>query len=171
MTPLRRKRNARGQYETDFNAAEASSVVGNLVRQEYEAFVETLKVKLNSLSEADLADINTPDWKNNIRSVVSQYLGVGTTKVALNFIKDTTSWNRYTQENFTRKASELQDEAGIMTFSAYLTDFQGSQRRNLNSRRLSELLAATTTSCLLLNSRNTPAYPCRPHSAMLLNPL
>ena len=42
MTPLRRKRNARGQYETDFNAAEAGSVVGNLIRQEFEAFVETL---------------------------------------------------------------------------------------------------------------------------------
>jgi hypothetical protein len=121
MTPLRRKRNARGQYETDFNAAEAGSVVSNLVREEFEAFVETLKVKLNTLSEVDLADIQTPDWKDNIRSVFHQYLGVTTTKVALNFLKDPTAWNQFISENYAQKASELKDEAGIMTFSAYLT--------------------------------------------------
>ena len=124
MTPLR-KRNARGQYVIDFNTADAGSVVGNLVRQEFEAFVETLKVKLNTLSEADLVDIQTPDWKNNIRSVLDQYLGVGMTKGALNFIKNPTTWNRYTQENYARKTSELKDEAGT-TFSAFLT-FRGSR--------------------------------------------
>ena len=125
MTPLQRKRNARGQYETGFNAAEAGSVVDNLVQQEFEAFLERLKVKLNTLFEANLADIQTPEWKDNIRFILCQYLGVGTTKVALNFIKDPITWNRYTKENYGRKALKLKNEAS-MTFSAYLT-FRGAR--------------------------------------------
>ena len=172
MSPLERKRNARGQYETGFNAAEEGSVVGKLVREEYEAFVERLKDKLNAVSAAELADIETPNWKNDIRSVLSQYLGASTAKVAVNFVKNPTPWNLFTKANYARNASELRDEdAPGMTFSAYLKiDFQESQRRH-NFHRSWEPLAASTRRCRLMSVRNTPTYQCHPHLVMLFNPL
>ena len=122
MSPQGRKRNARGQYELGFNATDEGSVVGKVVREEYEAFVERLKDKLKTLSAADLADIETPNWNDDIRSLLKQYLGASTAKVAVNFVKPPTAWNLFTSEQFARKASELRDEdATGMTFSTYLT--------------------------------------------------
>jgi len=121
---LGRKRNARGQYEVNFNATDEGSVVGKVVREEYEAFVERLNDKLNTLSAAALAHIETPNWKDDIRSVLKQYLGASTAKVAVNFVKTPTAWNLFTKVNFARKASELRDEDTTvtgMTFSTYLT--------------------------------------------------
>jgi len=77
--------------------------VGKLVREEYEAFVERLKDKLNAVSAAELADIETPNWKNDIRSSLSQYLGASTAKVAVNFVKNPTPWNLFTKANYARK--------------------------------------------------------------------
>jgi type I site-specific restriction endonuclease len=122
MSLLERKRNARGQYEISFNATDEGSVVGKVVREEYEAFVERLKDKLNTLSAVDLADIETLNWKDDIRSVLRQYLGASTSKVAVNFVKKPSPWNQFTQKHFARKASELRDEDTIgMIFCTYLT--------------------------------------------------
>ena len=57
MAPVQRKRNAQGQYEIAFNTTEEGSIVGKVVREEYEGFVERLKARLNTLSATDLADI------------------------------------------------------------------------------------------------------------------
>jgi hypothetical protein len=122
QSPLGRKRNARGQYEVGFNTTDEGSVVGKVVREEYEAFVKRLNDKLNTLSAADLAHIETPNWKDDVRSVLKQYLGASIAKVAVNFVKPPTGWNLFTSEHFARKASELRDEdATGMTFSTYLT--------------------------------------------------
>jgi molybdenum cofactor biosynthesis enzyme MoaA len=132
MSLLGRKRNARGQYEVDFNATDEGSVVGKLVREEYEAFVERLNDKLNTLSPADLAHIETPNWKDDIRSVLKQYLGASTAKVAVNFVKTPSAWNLFIKENFARKASELRGEdATGMTFSTYLTFRRAGDRCSL----------------------------------------
>ena len=63
------------------------------------------------------------EWKDNICSILHQYMGVSTIKAVVNFIKDPITWNWYTKENYTRKASELKDEVS-MIFSIYLT-FKG----------------------------------------------
>ena len=123
MVPPERKRNARGQYEIGFNAREEGSVVGKVVREEYEAFVERLKARLNTLSAADLADIENPNYKDDIRSVLAQYLGANTAKIAINFVKKPSAWNLFIKENYGRKASEreeLEETPGI-TISALLT--------------------------------------------------
>jgi len=122
MSPLGRKWNAQGQYEIDFNAIEEGSIIGKVVREEYEAFMERLKDKLNMLPVADLAHMEIPNWKDDIRSVLKQYLGASTVKVAVNFVKKPSPWNLFTKEHFARKASELRDENTTgMIFSIYLT--------------------------------------------------
>ena len=57
MAPVQCKRNAQGQYEIAFNTTEEGSIVGKVVREEYEGFIERLKARLNTLSATDLADI------------------------------------------------------------------------------------------------------------------
>ena len=121
MAPVQRKRNARGQYEIDFNAIEEDSIVGKMVREEYEGFIERLKARLNTLSATDLTDIEASNWKDNIRSVLGQYLGASTAKVAVNFVKKPSPWNLFCKENYARKASELRSqEMTGMIFFAYL---------------------------------------------------
>jgi hypothetical protein len=127
MAPVQRKRNARGQYKIDFNAAEEDSIVGKVVREEYEAFVERLKARLNALSATDLTDIKTSNYKEDIRSVLGQYLGASTAKVVVNFVKKSSPWNLFCKENYARKASELRNqETTGMTSSAYLI-FRGAR--------------------------------------------
>ena len=87
MAPVQRKRNAQGQYEIAFNTTEEGSIVGKVVREEYEGFVERLKARLNTLSATDLADIETSNYKDDIRSIMRQYLGASTAKIAVNFVK------------------------------------------------------------------------------------
>ena len=43
MAPVQRKRTARGQYESNFNATEEDSIISRVIREEYEGFVERLK--------------------------------------------------------------------------------------------------------------------------------
>ena len=122
MAPVQRKRNAQGQYEIAFNTTEEGSIVGKVVREEYEGFVERLKARLNTLSATDLADIETSNYKDDIRSILGQYLGASTAKIAVNFVKKPSPWNLFCKENYARKASELRNqETTGMTSSTYLT--------------------------------------------------
>jgi len=120
MASVQRKRNAQGQYEIDFT--EEGSIVSKVVREEYEGFIERLKARLNTLSATDLADIETSNYKDDIRSILGQYLEASTAKVAVNFVKKPSAWNLFCKENYVRKASELRNqETTGMISSAYLT--------------------------------------------------
>ena len=59
-------RNAGGQYQVDINSIEENSLVGNVVREEVEAFITKLRARLNTLSATDLTDDKTLNFKNEI---------------------------------------------------------------------------------------------------------
>lgn len=120
MAPVQRKRNARGHYETDLNATVEDSIVGKVVREEYEGFIERLKVRLSMLSATDLTDIETSNYKDDIGSVMGQYLGASMAKVAINFVKKLNPWNLFCKENYARKTSELKNQEMMGMSSAYL---------------------------------------------------
>src|SRR5207249_395358 len=80
------------------------------------------KARLNTLSATDLADIETSNYKDDIRSVLGQYLRASTAKIAVNFMKKPSLWNLFCKENYARKASELRNQETMgMTSSTYLT--------------------------------------------------
>ena len=91
--PVQRKRNAQGRYEIDFKATGKDSIIGKVVREEYEGFVERLKARLSTISPTDFTDIETSNSKDDIRSVPGQYQGANTAKIAVNSAKKPSPWN------------------------------------------------------------------------------
>jgi hypothetical protein len=114
------QRDARGQYQVDANSIKGDSLVGSVVREEFEVLLMKVRVRLNALSAIDLIDEETSNFKDDIRSVLGQYLGGSTAKVAVNFVKNPNSWNVFCQENYARVVSELQEwqQSTGMIFSA-----------------------------------------------------
>jgi hypothetical protein len=114
-------RNVRGQYQLDINSIE-NSLIGNVVREEVEAFITKLRARLNTFSATDLTDDETSNFKDEIRSVLRRYMGGSTTKAAVSFVKKPNSWNLYCQDNFARIASQMRDQEQRptgMTFSVH----------------------------------------------------
>lgn len=109
MAPVQRKHNARGQYKTNFNATEEDSIISRVIREEYEGFVERLIARLSTLSAINLTDIETSNYKDDIRSVMGQYLGASMAKAVINFVKKSSLWNLFCKANYARKASELRN--------------------------------------------------------------
>jgi hypothetical protein len=115
-------RNARGQYQLDINSIEENSLIGNVVREEVEAFITKLRARLNTLSAIDLTDDETSNFKDEIRSVLRRYMGGSTAKAAVNFVKKPNSWNLFCHDNYERTASQIRDQEQRpmgMTFSVH----------------------------------------------------
>ena len=109
--------NARGNYQIDVNSIRGDSLIGSVVREEFEVFLTRLRARLNTLS---LTDSETLKVKDDIRSVLGQYLGGSTAKVAVNFVKNPNHWNQYCSDNYARVASELQEQQAMgMTFCVH----------------------------------------------------
>lgn len=116
------QRNARGQYQLDIDSIEDNSLIGNVVREEVEAFITKLRARLNTLSATDLTDDETSNFKDEIRSVLRRYMGGSTAKAAVSFVKKPNSWNLFFHDNFARIASQMRDQeqpSTGMTFFVY----------------------------------------------------
>jgi hypothetical protein len=103
-------RNARGQYQLDINSIEENSLIGNIVREEVEAFITKLRARLNTLSATDLTDDETSNFKDEIHSILRRYMGGGTAKAAVSFVKKPNSWNLFCHDNYARIASQMRDQ-------------------------------------------------------------
>ena len=106
LEPL--SRNAQGQYQVAVDTTNRDSAIHHVVHEEVEAFVTSLKQKLNALAPSDMNDDEeTTDLRNDIVSILAEHLGVKVAKAVVSYVKKPSPWNNFCRAHYHSKSAEL----------------------------------------------------------------
>ena len=120
----------------DFNATEEGSIVSKVVREEYEGFIERLKARLNMLSLTDLADIETSNYKDDIRSILGQIPGSKYRQNCSQFHEETQPLESVLQRELCSKSFWIKESRDDGYDLLHIFNFQESQRPMITSQKL-----------------------------------